>query len=333
MKYFPYKLDSYNAPATIAGLVVLASNYFLFSLIFLPVKSVRVISLATFLAFLSLSLFLVWDVYMYIYDKSLLSTTIQKDKQLREQLVGLQKKKIELESDVSTEIRTPLQVIRGYASMLVDGSLGTLGGSTRKVAENILSQSKKANTLADRIIGMPLAVLSDNDLKNIKNNKTSHYFLGDKLTTPKFTIFYILALCAFLGTLAQIFLASSFAGLLLALGTSFVCAAVSLFILNEMNHESKSLGMVMQLTNDLSMVSRELEALQREMMQSFVQIETDIRGPLDAIKKDAQELSLDTTDGISTEAKEVAKKIFELSESLGMRVADLVSSHNSVVNK
>jgi signal transduction histidine kinase len=333
MKYFQKKFNSYNILALVAGLLVVASNYFLFSLIFSRVSTGRAFSVAIFAVFLILSIYLAWDIYTYTHDRSRLTITMQKDRQLRGKLVELQKRKIELESDLSTEIRTPLQVIRGYASMLVDSSLGTLNGSTRKIAENILSQSNKANTSADLIISMPLAVLSGDELAGIRNGNTSQYLSYSKFIIFKRVIFYILGVSSFLGTLIQILLAQSFAGLLFAIGVSLVCVAIIFFVINELNYELKSLESTSQLSNDLVMVSRELEALQREGSLSFTQIETDIRGPLDAIRNDAQELSLDTTDGISTEAKEVAKKIFELSESLALRVADLVGTHNSVVNK
>jgi len=332
MKSLSSRFTIYNLVILTTGLVFAGANSFLFFLIFAHrTKDERLLSLGTFCAYVVLSALLAIAIFEYKNQKTKLFQLIVDDKRVREKLIRVQKNKIEISSAVSTELRSALQVIRGYASMLVDGSLGTLGLGARAVADKIFAQSKKMSTLADHLVSIPLAAPESNKFAEAKSNVSRRYKRSLYLLKLRTYLFYFIGSFAFLALLLQVFLAPSFTALIMEVWIIIVAIFAGLFVANEMKFEAKSLDTVIELTDDMAATSSEHDALLDEKGQIFRQIKTDIQAPLIAIMSDSRDLSADTTDGISLEAREIAKKVFELSESLTVVVDDLLVGCAAIV--
>ncbi len=69
-----------------------------------------------------------------------------------ERVAALERAKSDFLNLASHELRGPLTVVRGYISMLADGSLGELGGRTRDVLPVVMERLEAMNRIVDQII-------------------------------------------------------------------------------------------------------------------------------------------------------------------------------------
>ena len=93
------------------------------------------------------SLFLIGSVRREIQSKEKIEMLLRSLDDMHAQLKVLDKKKSEFLSIASHHLRDPLTAIKGYASMLLEGSFGDISNPVREAVEKIFESSKRLITM------------------------------------------------------------------------------------------------------------------------------------------------------------------------------------------
>ncbi len=138
VKYNAFNIKLIAAQALVVGLVFLVASQFFF------IESLASHILVGLSVFLSISggYFLVRSVKKEIEQKEEIAKLAETLAQANEKLKILDRMKSEFVSIASHQLRSPLTSIRGYASMLAEGSYGKLTAGAQEVAERIAESSK-----------------------------------------------------------------------------------------------------------------------------------------------------------------------------------------------
>lgn len=156
------------APALYVGIVAYAMvTKQLFGIrIFLTQLLVGVISLLLFINLLASttpfeylwkgSLFVSFLVVGYLLIKSVVNEIKQREQlqQLNIQLKKLDASKSEFVSIASHQLRTPLTAIKGYISMLMEGSYGELGAKQKKPMESVYNSNERLIRLVNDLLNI-----------------------------------------------------------------------------------------------------------------------------------------------------------------------------------
>lgn len=135
-KAFDIKLA--GAQALVLGLLALVG-----SLLFVAKSdSTRIVAAATFIFTAITGFFLVRSVKKEIKQREQIELLAQDLKKANERLKELDKAKSEFVSIASHQLRSPLTSIRGYASMLVEGSFGKMPEKALESAKRIEESAK-----------------------------------------------------------------------------------------------------------------------------------------------------------------------------------------------
>lgn len=136
-----FKVFTKNIIATQALLVM--SGFTLFSLLFIEdIKTFRIIVVLNLLVFFALGVQLIRSVRKEVKQKEEIEKLAIKLETANSQLKVLDKMKSEFVSIASHQLRSPLTSIRGYASMLLEGSFGPLPAKAKEATERIAESSK-----------------------------------------------------------------------------------------------------------------------------------------------------------------------------------------------
>lgn len=109
------------------------------------------------LATLLFSGLLVRGIYKDIRDRKRIETLMKEVKVLNERLQIMEEKKTEFVSIASHHLRAPLAVIKGYASMILEGTFGDISDPVRDVAEKLFKSSEKVVASVEELLAVSRA--------------------------------------------------------------------------------------------------------------------------------------------------------------------------------
>lgn len=105
---------------------------------------------------------------------------LNRDLAHRAQLLEVANQELEaFSSSVSHDLRNPLSRILGYASLLEDGSVGTLNESGQKYVSRITAAGRKMSTLIDDLLRLSRSAQAQLSLTTVDLNKLLENVLGD----------------------------------------------------------------------------------------------------------------------------------------------------------
>lgn len=106
------------------------------------VETVRIVSVATFVLVALIGMVLVRSIRVEIRQREEIERLAEQLKKANARLKVLDQMKSEFVSIASHQLRSPLTSVRGYASMLLEGSFGKLPQKAREAVERIAESSK-----------------------------------------------------------------------------------------------------------------------------------------------------------------------------------------------
>jgi signal transduction histidine kinase len=164
VKFKAFNIKLIGAQALVVGLVVLVGS----QLFFVDTLTTRILVSSTLIFTILGGFFLVKSVKKEIEQRQELELLTQALEKANARLKELDKAKSEFVSIASHQLRSPLTSIRGYASMLVEGSFGKLPTKALEAAARIEESSK-------------LMVLSVEDYLNVSRIESGNmkYNLSD----------------------------------------------------------------------------------------------------------------------------------------------------------
>ena len=169
LAYNTIKFKTFNIKLAAPSALVFGLWGLVFSLLFIrTVETVRIIVAITLLLLIGFGLALISSVRREVRQRELLELLTQELEKANARLKELDKAKSEFVSIASHQLRSPLTSIRGYASMLVEGSFGKLPEKAVEAAARIEESSK-------------LMVLSVEDYLNVSRIESGNmkYNLSD----------------------------------------------------------------------------------------------------------------------------------------------------------
>lgn len=102
----------------------------------------QVINIVSLFASIGLGVFIIQSVKKEIHTREELQQTLDKLEEANRRLTVLDKQKTEFVSVASHQLRAPTAAIRGYASLILDGSFGKVPPSIREAMERIAESGK-----------------------------------------------------------------------------------------------------------------------------------------------------------------------------------------------
>ncbi len=138
IKYRSMNVKLFSAQALVGGIVILIA-----SLLFIrQIENVRLVTLATAVLTSILGYVLIRSVKREIEQRQEIEKLAKRLKSANDRLKVLDQMKSEFVSVASHQLRSPLTSIRGYASMLLEGSFGKLPQKAEEAVERIAESSK-----------------------------------------------------------------------------------------------------------------------------------------------------------------------------------------------
>lgn len=140
--YSTIKFNTFNVKLIASQALVTALAILVFSLLFLQtITTVRIVAFLTFVSVCVMGFLLVRSVKKEIKQREQLEELTEQLAAANERLKELDKLKSEFVSIASHQLRSPLTSMRGYASMLTDGSYGTIPEKAKEAVERIADSS------------------------------------------------------------------------------------------------------------------------------------------------------------------------------------------------
>lgn len=151
LMYLIVEFKSFSVKMFGVQVLVIAESVLIFSVLFSRnIENVRLIILITFLLVSGVGYLLIRSVRREIEQKEKLQHLTEKLEDANVKLQALDKLKSEFISLASHQLRSPLTVIKGYASTLTDGIVGDLTDKQKEVAQHIyVSATGLANVVED----------------------------------------------------------------------------------------------------------------------------------------------------------------------------------------
>lgn len=151
--YAILKYQLFNIKLILVELAILLLNFFLFINIFLSHGTGSLIfNASVFLGIMLFSLFLVRGIYKDIRDREKIFTLAKEMEEANERLRMMEGQKTEFVSIASHQLRTPLTVIKGYTSMILEGTFGPITDSVRDAVEKLYKSSEKIVALVEDLL-------------------------------------------------------------------------------------------------------------------------------------------------------------------------------------
>lgn len=134
-------------------LAILLLNLFLFLNVFTSHERADLILNVSVSAFiLAFSIILIRGIYKDIRDRERIEELAYKMEVSNEKLRMMEGQKTEFVSIASHQLRTPLTVIKGYASMVLEGTFGTINDSARDAMEKLYKSSERIVALVEDLL-------------------------------------------------------------------------------------------------------------------------------------------------------------------------------------
>lgn len=138
VRYKAFDLKIVGAQMLVLALIALIGSQYFFTT---STTTIVLISVTLFLSLIG-GYFLVQSVKKEVKQREQLEELTQKLESANERLKALDKMKSEFVSIASHQLRSPITAIRGYVSMLVEGSYGKFPDKAKEVLERIAESSK-----------------------------------------------------------------------------------------------------------------------------------------------------------------------------------------------
>jgi signal transduction histidine kinase len=105
-----------------------------------------------FLSIFILSIFLIRGIYKDIRDRERIEALVKDMAVANKRLFALEQQKTEFVSIASHQLRTPMTVIKGYASMVLEGAFGVLPKEAKDAMEKLYKSSDKIVALVEDLL-------------------------------------------------------------------------------------------------------------------------------------------------------------------------------------
>lgn len=151
--YAILKYQLFNLKLVLVEIALVLLNFFLFINIFLSHGTGNfVINIAIFVGILLFSGLLLRGIYKDIKDRERIEQLAYEMTVANERLQVMEQSKTEFVSIASHQLRTPLTVIKGYASMILEGTFGTLTQSAQGAMDKLYESSEKIVALVEDLL-------------------------------------------------------------------------------------------------------------------------------------------------------------------------------------
>jgi signal transduction histidine kinase len=151
--YAILKYRLFDIKLILVELAVLLLNLFLFINIFLSQRGdILILNAAIFVAVLIFSVLLLRRIYGDIRDRERIQELVKEVVVANERLRRSEEQKSEFISIASHQLRTPLTVIKGYASMMLEGSFGRLGSEVHSAVGKLFQATQIIVSLVEDIL-------------------------------------------------------------------------------------------------------------------------------------------------------------------------------------
>lgn len=151
--YAILKYQLFNIKLILVELAILLLNFFLFINIFLSHgTSSFIFNISLFSGILLFSIFLVRGIYKDIRDREQIFILAKEMEDANEKLRVMEGQKTEFVSIASHQLRTPLTVIKGYASMVLEGTFGNISTDVREAMEKLYKSSERIVSLVEDLL-------------------------------------------------------------------------------------------------------------------------------------------------------------------------------------
>lgn len=151
--YAILKYNLFNIKLVLVELAVLLLNMFLLFNVFTSHATADlVLNISVSVFVLMFSVILVRGIYADIRDRERIEELAKEMEIANERLRALEGQKTEFVSIASHQLRTPLTVIKGYASMILEGTFGSLTADARQAIEHLYKASEKVVSLVEDLL-------------------------------------------------------------------------------------------------------------------------------------------------------------------------------------
>lgn len=151
--YAILKYQLFNVKLIVVELAIILLNLFLFINVFTFHSKSDFVLNTSVLAFIFIfSIFLMRGIYKDIRDRERILALVKDMEVANERLRMMEGQKTEFVSIASHQLRTPLTIIKGYASMILEGTFGSLNDSARVAMEKLYKSSEKIVALVEDLL-------------------------------------------------------------------------------------------------------------------------------------------------------------------------------------
>lgn len=153
ISYAIVKHRLFNIKLILVELAILLLNLFLFLNVFTShERADLILNASVSAAILAFSIFLIRGIYKDIRDRERIGELVKEMELANEKLRMLEGQKTEFVSIASHQLRTPLTVIKGYASMILEGTFGHINDSARDAMEKLYKSSERIVALVEDLL-------------------------------------------------------------------------------------------------------------------------------------------------------------------------------------
>ncbi len=151
--YAIFKYHLFNVRLILVEMLLILLNLFLFLNIFTSYAQIDfVLNISVLIAVFILSFLLLRGIYKDIDDQEKIAVLAQNMSSANDRLRTMEEQKTEFVSIASHQLRTPLTVIKGYASMILEGTFGATSPTVREAVENLYKSSEKIVALVEDLL-------------------------------------------------------------------------------------------------------------------------------------------------------------------------------------
>ena len=153
MSYFILKYKLFNVKLIIVEIALIVLNFLLLSNVFLS-KGVGalVLNIMLCVGVLMFSVLLIRGIYKDIRDRERIQSLANDMAAANKRLFALEQQKTEFVSIASHQLRTPMTVIKGYASMVLEGAFGVLPEKAHEAMTKLYQSSDKIVALIEDLL-------------------------------------------------------------------------------------------------------------------------------------------------------------------------------------
>lgn len=147
------KYQLFSIKLIFVEIAILLLNLFLFLNIFTSHSTTDyVLNISVSVALLIFSIYLVLGIYKEIRDRERIEELVWQKAQANDRLRQMEIQKTEFVSIASHQLRTPLTVIKGYASMVLEGTFGPLNEQAREAMKKLYEATEKVMSLVEDLL-------------------------------------------------------------------------------------------------------------------------------------------------------------------------------------